>query len=141
MILGSSREIHVSIWPPHLPDFPGHVYASNQKDVCKKLTKTKDVRFARYGLRIWLNITAAVRLIGSVVYIFEPLRAPRAFPEQRLASQRAPRSSKSTPWCAKGCPEAIFPNSIEKPYESHETSLKKVKKTLRESSVQLPSTV
>ena len=49
-------------------------------------------------------------------------------PEQPLGSQRAPKSSKSSPWAAKSRPEANFPNLIEKPYESHETSLKMSKK-------------
>ena len=45
-----------------------------------------------------------------------------------MASQRAPKSSKSSSWPAKDRPEANFPNLIEKLYESHETSLKKSKK-------------
>ena len=43
-----------------------------------------------------------------------------------MASKKAPKSSR--PWRAKSRPEANFPNLIEKPYESHETSLKKSKK-------------
>ena len=75
---------------------------------------------------IIINITAAVRLIGSFAYIIEPLRAPRAALGQ--PRQRDPKSSRTSPWPAKSRPEANFPNLIEKPYESHETSLKKSKK-------------
>ena len=45
-----------------------------------------------------------------------------------MASQRAPKSSKTSPWPAKSRPEANFPNLIEKPYKPPQTSLKSSKK-------------
>ena len=71
-----------------------------------------------------IDITAAVRLIGSFVYIMGSLRAPRAALGQPKSSQEL----QEQPLAGQEPPRGHFPNLIEKPYESHETSLKKSKK-------------
>ena len=65
-----------------------------------------------------------MRLIGSFVYIIEPLSAPRAAVGQPKGSQEL----QEQPLASQEAPKGQFPNLIEKPYKSHETSLKKSKK-------------
>ena len=70
------------------------------------------------------HIAAALRLIKILFCKAEPLRAPRAALGQPKSSQELPEQ----PLACQGPPRGHFPNLIEKPYESCETSLKKSKK-------------
>ena len=65
-------------------------------------------RLQPFGLRMVIrgragvyNITAAVRLIGSFVYIIEPLRAPRAALGPAKELPRAPRAAPGEPRAAQ----------------------------------------
>ena len=82
------------------------------------------------------NITAAVRLIGSFVYIIEPLRAPRAALGQPKSSQEL----QEQPLASQEPPRGQFSKFDRKTIRIARDIPQKVKKTLRESAVRLSST-
>ena len=81
------------------------------------------------------NITAAVRLIGSFVYIIEPLRAPRAAVGQPKSSQEL----QEQPLASQEPPRGQFSKFDRKTIQTAADIPKKLKKTSHESSVRLSS--